>query len=115
MAIHQNGKFIEIDQKKYLGDVLNRFETYHSKRKANPRTPTPLPAGLTLVKARDDEDTSEAAAALPYRELLIGSFMYLAVGSRPAADVSILCSPTWARLPCVGLPAQRIHGSHSRD
>ena len=88
MAIHQNGKFIEIDQKKYLGDVLNRFETYHSKRKANPRTP--LPAGLTLVKARDDEDTSEAAA-LPYREL-IGSLMYLAVGSRPdiAFDVSML-------------------------
>ena len=78
-----------MSQEKYLNDVLTRFEEYIKTRKANPENP--LPTSIKLVKEVLSDGERSSAADLPYREL-IGSLMYLAVGTRPdiAFSVSIL-------------------------
>lgn len=82
VAIGQNETELTMDQKKYLKDVLIRFEEYISSKNYNPNTP--LPPGIILTKKMSPETTGdiESMNNLPYREL-IGSLMYLAVGTRP--------------------------------
>ena len=89
MAVHQEDDMIWLSQEKYLGDVLARFEEHIKMRKLNPKTP--LPPNIKLLKEALNDGERSSAADKPYREL-IGSLMYLAVGTRPdiAFAISLL-------------------------
>jgi len=70
--LRSDGK-VSLRQTGYIDDVLSRFNMSDCKPVASP-----MDIGLKLVKA----SPAEADNSVPYREL-IGSLMYLAVGTRP--------------------------------
>ena len=76
-------KRIEIDQAGYIKDVLDRF----GMADANPH-PTPLPTGadVHLVKF----DAQAASADIKHYQSLIGSLLYVQIGTRP--DISFAVS-----------------------
>jgi hypothetical protein len=76
-------KRLEIDQSGYIKDVLDRF----GMADANPH-PTPLPAGADahLVKF----STQAASADIKHYQSLIGSLLYVQIGTRP--DISFAVS-----------------------
>uniref|UniRef100_A0A8D9ARJ7 Copia protein n=2 Tax=Cacopsylla melanoneura TaxID=428564 RepID=A0A8D9ARJ7_9HEMI len=64
---------MKIHQNKYLGQVLTRFDMKDCKTIS-----TPIEKGLHLAKASSEEEKTDK----PFREL-VGSLMYLMIGSRP--------------------------------
>ena len=76
MAIRQDqNSCITLDQRKYLDDVLSRFAEFVEDKKKNPLIP--LPTDQKMRRTTEDQDAIEE----PYREL-VGSLMYLAIGTR---------------------------------
>ena len=77
MRVSRVGHTIKIDQQDYLDKVLRRCGMQDAKS-----TPTPLPAGY-----RPEANTSTASPALRSRfQTVIGSLLYLMLGTRP--DIS---------------------------
>jgi hypothetical protein len=74
---------IEIDQSDYLLGVLNRF----NMADANPH-PTPLPAGAETFLIKFDENAT--ALQIKHYQSLIGSLLYVQIGTRP--DISFAVS-----------------------
>ena len=83
MKVQQLSNAITLDQSKYLADMLQRFGEYVDNNRRDPTTP--LPAALKLKKPAEGHKPDQT---LPYREL-IGSLLYLAIGTRPDIAYSI--------------------------
>jgi hypothetical protein len=85
IRIHRDrpNKRIEIDQSRYLRGVLARF----GMSDANPN-PTPLPSGADVHLVKFDEQASVAETKL--YQSIIGSLLYIQIGTRP--DISFAVS-----------------------
>lgn len=77
-------KKIRIHQSAYTRNILRRFEMDESKGMS-----TPSDANTVLHRNEDKNGTAMEAAEVPYRQI-IGSLMYLAVGTRP--DIAFVVS-----------------------
>ena len=76
-------KRLEIDQSHYISEIINRFGLLD----ANP-APTPLPAGADVHLTKYDGEASKADIKL-YQQM-IGSLLYVQIGTRP--DISFAVS-----------------------
>lgn len=74
---------LEIDQAGYIKDVIDRF----NMTDANPHN-TPLPAGADVHLVRNTEEASQAD--IKQYQSLIGSLLYVQIGTRP--DISFAVS-----------------------
>ncbi len=83
---------MEINQKDYIQQVVERF----GMRDANP-VYTPLPAGTEahLVKYEDQASTSE----IKKYQQIIGSLLYVQIGSRPDILFAVACLSQYASNP----------------
>lgn len=75
MRINKKGKMIQIDQVPYLQKVLQRYGMINAKCSAN----TPLPAGW---KPMANTESPDPKLRTEYQSI-IGSLMYLIIGTRP--------------------------------
>lgn len=73
----ENSKTIRMHQSAYIRNVLQKFGMDESHP-----VPTPSDANVVLRYNKDEDGRSKEAADVPYRQV-IGSLMYLAVGTRP--------------------------------
>ena len=73
----RKNKLLTISQKKYIDDVLQRFNASDL-----PSSPTPQTPGLKLVPGRKLTEAEIKAQPYPYRQL-VGCFQYLVRGTRP--------------------------------
>ena len=82
---NRTDRTLTVTQEVYAIDILNRFEMNDCKP-----SNTPLPLGTELTRAPEFDRSK--GINLPYKEL-VGSLMYLAIGTRPdlAYSVSLLC------------------------
>lgn len=83
MKVNQLSDVITLDQSRYLSDMLQRFGKYVDNNKRDPTTP--FPAAVKLQRPAEGHKPDQT---LPYREL-IGSLLYLAIGTRPDIAYSI--------------------------
>ena len=81
MEFHQKDGFMKISQSGYVEDVLKRFGMENSKPVS-----TPMDPGSCFIET--DETSTREIEEYPFREL-IGSLMYLAVGTRPDIAFSV--------------------------
>ena len=81
---------IKIWQPKYIQEILLRFDLPSFGRVTTPTYPTDF-SQLSKDQCPESEEAKAAAALYPYRQL-IGSLMYLMVGTRPdlAQPLSVL-------------------------
>ena len=81
---------LQIWQPKYIQEVLSRFDLPSFGVVTTPTYPTDFNR-LSTDQCPETEEAKDAAAKLPYRQL-IGSLMYLMIGTRPdlAQPLSVL-------------------------
>ena len=79
MSINRCGADIEVEQSKYIGDILRRFHM----EDCNPIS-TPCEPGLRLTKdmSPQSEEERDRMAHVPYKSA-VGSLMYAMVATRP--------------------------------
>src|SRR6202453_1507652 len=85
-------KHLEIDQSRYLSDVLERFgmsnTTSHN---------TPLPAGADEHLVKFDGEAS--ASEIKHFQSLIGSLLYLQIGTCPNISFAVSCLAQYSANP----------------
>src|SRR5436190_18437058 len=74
MKIHRDGKTISLSQTQYLKEVLERFKMQNCKF-----AKTPLPTGWRATK---NHEQATPEFLLRY-QAIIGSLLYLMIGTRP--------------------------------
>ena len=88
ITYHSNGS-VSISQEKYTDDILARF----NMADCNP-VKTPMVTGTTFSLSESPKEDSpdwEKAKQLPYQSL-IGSYMFLAIGTRPDIAYAVNCA-----------------------
>ena len=74
MNIHRQGHLITLEQKDYLRKILERFNMHNAKA-----APTPLPQGYVPTP----NESSENPKRKSHYQQVIGSLLYLMLGTRP--------------------------------
>ena len=81
--ITQTEKWISLDQRQYVKDVLDKYQEYLHDCPRSRDPVTPLPPGLELYKSMcpQNEKVRQEMRKKPYREL-VGALLYLQVSTR---------------------------------
>src|SRR5260370_3031995 len=85
-------KCIEVDQSGYIRSILDRF----GMADANPH-PTPLPTGANVHLIKNT--TQATQAEIKHFQSLIGSLLYVQIGTRPDISFAISCLAQYAANP----------------